>query len=73
MLTSLGWRVEDLPDLEFDTEQFAGTVDPPNARNCSLVAHGASMLADMVENKIRAGKSSDFTLILDCLFASLIG
>lgn len=61
MLTSLGWRVEDIPDLVFDTDQFADAVDPPNARNCSLVAHGAKLLADMVESKIREGK---FPLIL---------
>jgi arginase len=61
MLTSLGWRVEDLPDLVFDTDQFAGTVDPKNARNCALVAHGAKLLADTVEAKIREGR---FPLIL---------
>ena len=44
MLTSLGWRVEDSPDLDFDTVQFDGSLDPPNARNCSLVGHGAKLL-----------------------------
>jgi arginase len=61
MLTSLGWRVEDIPDLVFDTDQFAGSVDPPNARNCALVAHGAQLLADLVESKIKEGH---FPLIL---------
>ena len=43
MLTSLGWRVDDLPDLEFDltSEISTGVVDPPNAKNCALVGHGA--------------------------------
>ncbi|KAL3943019.1 MAG: hypothetical protein SGBAC_002878 [Bacillariaceae sp.] len=55
ILTSLGWRVEDLPDLDFDTEQFAGSRDPPNARNCSMVAYGSEMLADTVEATLRKG------------------
>mmetsp|Transcript_38629 Transcript_38629/g.93377 ORF Transcript_38629/g.93377 Transcript_38629/m.93377 type:complete len:375 (+) Transcript_38629:60-1184(+) len=61
ILTSLGWRVEDLPDLDFDPEQFSGSVDPPNARNCSLVAHGSEILADTVESKLRKGQ---FPLVL---------
>lgn len=61
MLTSLGWRVEDMPDLEFDTQQFSGVTDPPNARNCALVGHGAKLLADRVEAKLLEGK---FPLIL---------
>jgi arginase len=61
ILTSLGWRVEDMPDLDFDAEPFRGTVDPPNARNCSLVAHGSEKLADIVEEKLRGG---NFPLIL---------
>lgn len=61
MLTSLGWRVEDLPELDFDPEQLSGAADPPGARNCSLVAHGAKTLADIVESKLRKGH---FPLIL---------
>lgn len=63
MLTSLGWRVDDLPDLDFDViDEFdAGMKDPPNARNCALVGHGASKLADAVETAIQKGR---FPLIL---------
>ena len=61
MLTSLGWRVEDSPDLEFDTLQFDSCKDPPSARNCQLVAYGSLILADKVEEKIREGY---FPLIL---------
>jgi arginase len=62
MLTSLGWRVEDLPDIDFDTtENLSGTVDPPGARNCALVGRGAEKLADLVESKIKEGR---FPLIL---------
>jgi arginase len=61
MLTSLGWRVEDMPDLVFDANQFAGAVDPPNARNCSLVGNGARILSETVEAKLREGR---FPLIL---------
>lgn len=60
MLTSLGWRVEDMPDLDFEMN-LTGAVDPPNAKNCSLVSHGARQLADLVEAKIREGR---FPLIL---------
>jgi arginase len=63
MLTSLGWRVEDMPDLDFDVDvdRFASAKGPSNARNCALVAHGAKQLADIVESKIREGR---FPLIL---------
>eukprot|EP00980_Cylindrotheca_fusiformis_P004060 scaffold880_cov132-Cylindrotheca_fusiformis.AAC.56 len=61
VLTSLGWRVEDLPELDFDEEQFSGEVDPPKARNCALVAHGAKLLADVVESTM---KQKRFPLIL---------
>lgn len=63
MLSSLGWRVEDIPDLDFDmTDQLnAGMKDPPNARNCALVGHGASHLANVVEKTIHDGR---FPLIL---------
>ena len=64
MLASLGWRVEDGPDLDFDMKDQFGTTgmkDPPNARNCALVGHGTSQLADVVENTIKEGR---FPLIL---------
>lgn len=63
MLTSLGWRVEEKPDLDFDiAHRFGpGMVDPPNAKNCALVGHGNSLLADSVESTLKAGK---FPLIL---------
>lgn len=66
-LTQLGWRVEDLPDLDFDAAAAAAAVvsnssagvfeqDPPNARNCALVGHGSKLLADTVEDKLREGR-----------------
>ena len=63
MLTSLGWRVEDMGDLDFDSCEnlTVGIHDPPNARNCAFVGHGTRMLADRVESVIRAGR---FPLIL---------
>jgi arginase len=60
MLTQLGWRVEDLPDLNFDPENLnlsaAALIDPPNARNCALVGTGSHMLADVVETKMKEGR-----------------
>ena len=64
MLTSLGWRVEDLPDLDFesfDRSKLMGVVDPPGAKNCALVAHGAQLLSNVVEEKLRQG---NFPLVL---------
>ena len=63
MLTALGWRVEDVPDLDFDVhdQMQPGVKDPPNARNCSLVGYGTSLLADVVEENIHNGL---FPLIL---------
>jgi arginase len=62
-LTGLGWKVEDLPELNFhvDVDQLSDSVDPPNARNCSLVAHASKLVADLVETKLREG---NFPLIL---------
>ncbi|KAG7361680.1 arginase [Nitzschia inconspicua] len=65
-LTKLGWRVEDMPDLDFDPKTLLSsdgkgdTVvssqrDPPNAKNCALVGRGSSLLADVVESKLRKG------------------
>jgi arginase len=64
MLTSLGWRVEDMQDVDFDgvVDQINSRMrDPPNAKNCALVGHGNSKLADAVESTIHAGR---FPLIL---------
>ena len=63
MLTSLGWRVEDLPDLDFNMKDKVSPDmrDPPNAKNCALVGYGASKLADAVEKSIRDGR---FPLVL---------
>lgn len=60
-LTKLGWRVEDAPDLAFDSNTHMDDIDPPNARNCALVADGCKLLADTVESKINEGR---FPLIL---------
>eukprot|EP00934_Nitzschia_sp_Nitz4_P000388 Nitzschia sp. Nitz4//scaffold119_size111653//4704//6100//NITZ4_004173-RA/size111653-augustus-gene-0.204-mRNA-1//1//CDS//3329533785//388//frame0 len=64
MLTSLGWRVEELPDLDFDSiikDLPDDMVDPPSAKNCALVGNGTSLLADAVEKAITEGK---FPLVL---------
>mmetsp|Transcript_11793 Transcript_11793/g.28250 ORF Transcript_11793/g.28250 Transcript_11793/m.28250 type:complete len:417 (+) Transcript_11793:94-1344(+) len=69
-LTKLGWRVEDLNDLDFDnmtnpagSSGGAGSsvygspmVDPPNARNCTMVGNAGRILADLVETKAREGR-----------------
>ncbi|MGK3733626.1 MAG: arginase [Bacillariaceae sp.] len=61
MLTQLGWRVEDIADLDFHLHNIQESPDPSNARNCALVGHAANILADVVENKIKEGL---FPLIL---------
>lgn len=73
MMTQLGWRVEDMPDLNFDAESLLRNItndktasstvitDPPNAKNCALVGRGCSILADVVEKKLQEGR---FPLIL---------
>ena len=68
MLTQLGWRIEDLPDLDFDSAAAESSPssgdhrpDPPNARNSALVGRGCRSLAEVVERKIREGR---FPLIL---------
>jgi arginase len=73
-LTKLGWRVEDMPDLNFDADALLKSrssdtsssttslgMDPPHANNCVLVGRGSSILADVVEAKLRKGR---FPLIL---------
>jgi arginase len=68
-LTKLGWRVEDMPDLNFHADSLLKgnnsgddappspslLMDPPHAKNCVLVGRGCSILADMVENKLQQG------------------
>mmetsp|Transcript_2056 Transcript_2056/g.4436 ORF Transcript_2056/g.4436 Transcript_2056/m.4436 type:complete len:384 (-) Transcript_2056:171-1322(-) len=61
MLTQLGWRVEDVPDLDFDSGNHSESLDPHNARNCAQVAHGSELLATTVEAKMKKGR---FPLIL---------
>ncbi|VEU37129.1 unnamed protein product [Pseudo-nitzschia multistriata] len=60
-LTKLGWRVEDTQDLNFDSVNQSHVPDPPNARNCSLVGKGCSLLSEVVETKINDGH---FPLVL---------
>jgi len=63
MLSSLGWRVEDLPDLSFDSN-LSGTAlppDPPNAKNCKLVGQGNELLFNTVAGVIQ---KDQFPLIL---------
>lgn len=64
-LSSLGWRVEDLPDLDFaticeraDAGKFTGG---SNAKHSQLVGAGTKALADLVEEKLSTGR---FPLII---------
>ncbi|OEU18626.1 Arg1 arginase 1 [Fragilariopsis cylindrus CCMP1102] len=61
MLTQLGWRVEDIADLDFSLHEMQESANPANARNCALVGHASNILADVVETKIKEGL---FPLIL---------
>jgi arginase len=73
MLSSLGWRVEDLPNLDFDESTLKqasmNSSTPPdltatfkgNAKNNLLVGAGSQILADLVETKLNEGR---FPLIL---------
>lgn len=64
-LSSLGWRVEDIPDLDFDTicakTSKQSKVLLPNAKHSLEVGAGCSALADLVESKLQKGR---FPLIL---------
>ena len=66
-LSALGWRVEDLPDLDFDslTHTTTATKPPPgaswNAKNCEIVGAGCEQLSDIVHTKMKDGR---FPLIL---------
>mmetsp|Transcript_39646 Transcript_39646/g.71402 ORF Transcript_39646/g.71402 Transcript_39646/m.71402 type:complete len:385 (-) Transcript_39646:716-1870(-) len=66
-LTNLGWRVEDIPDLDFSTIcAQARNANPsihsnPNAKHSLEVGSGTKVLADLVESKLKLGR---FPLIL---------
>lgn len=65
-LASLGWRVEDNPDLDMDTicreaARQSNAVRLPNAKNSIEVGAGCSAVADLVESKLRRG---NFPLVL---------
>jgi arginase len=65
-LSSLGWRVEHNPDLCYDdiVHETSAELDTQsanssfNAKNCMLVGKGSKLLADVVEEKARAGMFS---------------
>ena len=71
MLSKLGWRIEDLPDLSFETSQTsvnsssssAESFAPPNfsAKNSELVGLGAYKVFETVKEKLQEGS---FPLIL---------
>lgn len=66
-LTTLGWRVEDLPDLDFSTicaqdeSSTTSRSNNPNAKHSLEVGAGTKVLADLVESKLNLGR---FPLIL---------
>jgi len=66
-LSSLGWHVEDIPDLDFDAicaeaaKNSSACSVSPNAKHSLQVGAGCSALADLVESKLRLGR---FPLIL---------
>ena len=63
-LTALGWRVEDLPDLDFEALQVAEGNDEifvGLAKNHQQVGAGAKLLAEEVEKTLHEGR---FPLIL---------
>lgn len=55
MLSQLGWRVEDIGDLNFESDIHSKGVDPHNAKNCALIGHGSELIADVVEKKLKDG------------------
>jgi len=66
-LSSLGWRVEDLPDIDFSTigtqarKENSLVYSNPNAKNSLEVGAGTKVLAELVEEKLKLGR---FPLIL---------
>lgn len=65
MLTALGWRVEDLPDIDFESFSSSSSSPPPsessNAKNSTIVGAGAQQLAEVVQEKAERGH---FPLVL---------
>ena len=65
MLTALGWRVEDLPDWDFDPDHNTLSTTPAslkgNAKNPLIVGRGTERLAQLVFDKMKQGR---FPLIL---------
>lgn len=55
MLSQLGWRVEDIGDLNFESDKHSNGADPHNAKNCALIGHGSKLIADVVEEKLKDG------------------
>lgn len=60
-LTSLGWRVHDKADLNFDSLSNSlmtenERIETSKAKNSKVVGKGCSMLADMVEKEILEGR-----------------
>jgi arginase len=65
-LSSLGWRVEDVADLDFDKICSQAIrnhphASKPNAKHSIEVGAGNAALAELVESKLRMGR---FPLIL---------
>lgn len=68
MLSSLGWRVEDLPDLSFDPKDLLVKHSLPNslpanaqAKNAELVCRGSEKVFEKVHDTLSSG---NFPLIL---------
>lgn len=55
MLTSLGWRVEDVGDMDLDSAASDKSAFLPNAKNSCIVGPGTALLANVVEDKIKEG------------------
>lgn len=60
-LTSIGWRVHDSGDLDFNQIDNGQTHESPNAKNSQIVGQGCEMLANAV---IRTIEEDRFPLIL---------
>mmetsp|Transcript_13573 Transcript_13573/g.20995 ORF Transcript_13573/g.20995 Transcript_13573/m.20995 type:complete len:362 (+) Transcript_13573:87-1172(+) len=57
MMTSLGWRVEDHGDIDFEKiANRASQESFPGARNCGIVGAVNEHLANVVEEKIKMGR-----------------
>lgn len=66
-LAALGWKVEDIPDLDFQKicgdagKAIRSVPNNPDAKNSLEVGAGTKALADLVESKLKLGR---FPLIL---------